>query len=101
MKNKSLVFIIILGTILFVPLFILRQIGPLDFWWWMSTNLVILMTLVLLFDKSYAAMIRKDLEAGMLKKILIGIASAAALYVVFFIGNYLSRLMFDFAGEGA
>ena len=100
MKNKFLIFIIILGTILFVPLFILRQLGPLDFWWWMSTNLVILMTLVLLFDKSYATMIIKDLEAGMIKKILIGIASAVALYVVFFVGNYLSRLMFDFAGEG-
>ena len=66
----------------------------------MSTNLVILLSLVLLFDKSYIPMIRKDLDDGITRKILIGLASAIALYFVFFVGNYLSRLIFNFAGEG-
>lgn len=100
MKDRFLFFIIILGTILFVPLFIFREIGPLDFWWWMSSNLLILLSLALIFDKSYFPMIKNDLQEKIPAKILTGLVSAVALYLVFFLGNYLSRLMYNFAGEG-
>ncbi|HNQ83389.1 MAG TPA: CPBP family intramembrane metalloprotease [Bacteroidales bacterium] len=35
-----------------------------------------------------------------MKKIMIGLISAMVLYFVFFLGNYFSRLWFDFAGPG-
>ena len=100
MNKISNYLIYLLGAALFVPLFIFRQIGPIDFWWWMSLNLVLLMTLVLFTDPSYKSLVRNDIRNNPARKILIGLASAVALYFVFFAGNYLSRLMFDFAGQG-
>ncbi len=88
----------ILAVFLFVPLFALRRIGGFDFWWWMSLNLVVLVSFGLFSDKSYPDLIFKDLSKGLLKKIGLGILSAGFLYAVFFVGNEISRIIFPFAG---
>lgn len=90
----------ILAAVLFIPLFMVQQLGPLDFWWWMSFNLIILTSLAFSLDKSYRPFLTEDLGKAAGKKVLTGLASALILYGVFFAGNYLSRRMFDFAGEG-
>jgi membrane protease YdiL (CAAX protease family) len=99
-KNNYL-FLLILGValIVFIPLFIFRTIGPLDFWWWMSANLVILLSLSFLTDVSYRKELTDDFQKSITQKIIWGLVSAAVLYGVFFIGNALVRWLFDFAGK--
>jgi membrane protease YdiL (CAAX protease family) len=85
------------AAVLFVPLFVLRGIGPLDFWWWMSINILILTGLGAVVDRGYFASIRRDLSDGVPRKIILGILAAAFLYAVFYGGNWLSRLVLPFA----
>ena len=88
----------ILAALLLVPLFALRRIGGFDFWWWMSLNVILLVSFGFYSDKSYLSLILKDFQDGLLKKIGLGILSAGLLYAVFFIGNEVSREIFPFAG---
>ncbi|MBP6870486.1 MAG: CPBP family intramembrane metalloprotease [Bacteroidales bacterium] len=89
-----------LAVLMFSPMFVLRQVGPVDFWWWMTINLSILISLSIITDWEYYYILSKDFTKSILKKIMIGLISAMVLYFVFFLGNYLSRLWFDFAGTG-
>lgn len=88
----------VLASLLLIPLFAFRRIGGFDFWWWMSLNVILLVSFGLYSDKSYLRLILKDLQDGLLKKIGLGILSAGLLYAVFFIGNTVSRMIFPFAG---
>jgi hypothetical protein len=98
-KNRIFSLVVILALLLFIPLFVLRGIGAFDFWWWMSGNLVLLVTLVIATDKNYQNELIGDVKHKSAQKILFGFISAALLYGVFYIGNGLSRWMFDFAGR--
>lgn len=98
-KNRIFILVVILALMLFIPLFILRGIGAFDFWWWMSGNLVLLVTIVIATDKTYQNELAGDFKSHLFRKALLGIVSAVVLYGVFFIGNGLSRWMFDFAGR--
>ena len=100
MSKNNLLLVILLSLLFFIPLFVVRQLGPFDFWWWMSTNLVLMISLSFVFDKEYFNILKADFKNGQLKKILFGLISAAVLYGVFFLGNYLSRQWFGFAGSG-
>ena len=90
----------LLAILLFVPLFITRGLGPIDFWWWLSANLIILISIVFFMDRSWGQTIAQDMAGNMLFKIGLGVLSALLLYVVFFIGNFISRNIFTFAGSG-
>ncbi len=96
-KSQSFI-AVVLASLLLVPLFAFRRIGGFDFWWWMSLNVILLVSFGLSSDKSYLRLILKDLQDGLLKKIGLGILSAGLLYAVFFIGNTVSRMIFPFAG---
>lgn len=96
--NKTLL-ITALAIALFSPMFVLHQVGPFDFWWWMSTNLVLLLATCFVTDHDYLILLKKDLSKGLWSKIGIGLLSAFLLYLLFFAGNYLSRKWFDFAGS--
>lgn len=100
-RENPVGFIVItaLAVILFVPLFIFRQIGPLDFWWWMSANLILLIVLSFISGRNYRKLIAQDFSNRIVKKIMYGILSAAVLYLVFYIGNILIRYLLDFASE--
>ena len=93
-------FVAALAAALFVPLFIFRGMGPLDFWWWMSASLVLLIGLGAVLDREYGGDLRRDLGEGVGRKIGQGLLAAAALYAVFFVGNWGSRLILPFAASG-
>ncbi len=97
--NKYFPSILVVALLLFISLFVFRQIGGLDFWWWMSANLVLTVSLGLLSDKKFRARISDDLPNNILKKISLGFLSAVLLYLIFLIGNEAIRSLFDFAGR--
>ena len=89
-----------MAIILFVPLFITRGLGPIDFWWWLSGNLIILVSIAVFFDPAWRSSIYQDMTGNIPFKIGMGILSALFLYLVFAAGNFLSRKIFTFAGSG-
>ena len=97
--NKTLL-ISALALLLFSPMFALKHAGPFDFWWWMSTNLIVLIALAIILDKTFWPALSKDLANERLKKVTVGLLSAAVLYLAFYVGNYLSRKWFGFAAQG-
>lgn len=97
--NARIVVYLALSILLFTPLFIYRQLGPLDFWWWMSANLVLLILSALITDSSYTKLIRDDFQEKLSFKILLGVFSAFLLYLVFLVGNYLVHFVISFASD--
>ena len=89
-----------LAVVLFVPLFIYRAVGPLDFWWWMSANIALLLALSILLDKGYVPFLLADLRSRTVWKVGLGFLAAGLLYGIFFAGNWLSRQILPFAGSG-
>ena len=73
----------LLAILLFVPLFITRGLGPFDFWWWLSANLIILISIAAFFDPAWRSSIRQDMAGNIRFKIGMGILSALFLYLVF------------------
>ena len=101
MENKRFTHIIaLLAIVLFVPLFITRGLGKLDFWWWMSLNISCLTAIAAAFDPGWRNAVAHDLQKQVLKKIGVGILSALGLYSVFYAGNTISRLILPFAANG-
>ena len=85
---------------LFIPLFITRGVAWLDFWWWMSANIAILLTGVAVFDGGWREEVIGDFQSRLVQKIWLGLFSAILLYGVFYAGNIASRHLFPFAGSG-
>ena len=83
----------------YTPLFITGGAGAFDFWWWMTANIVGLTGVAAIFDRSFRTTLRDDLRSGRLRKVLLGLWSAALLYIVFAAGNILSRRLLNFAGS--
>ena len=99
-KNNPVFYVILILAIgMFTPMFILRSIGEFDFWWWMTGNLVILTSLGYFTDKTFQKELSADFIHKIMKKVVLGLISAAILYAVFFVGNSIVRWMFDFAGK--
>ena len=97
-KNILIITISSLAVILFVPLFILRGIGVFDFWWWFTADIMILITIIAVLDRSFLSSIFDDFTKNIIPKIIIGLASVVLLYFVFYVGNLLSRMLMPFAG---
>ena len=89
----------LIGLLIFVPLFVFRNLGMLDFWWWMSLNLTVVVSLSLLRDRKFRRELALDWSSRKSTKIFWGVVSAAALYLVFFVGNILVREVFHFAPQ--
>ena len=87
-----------LAVALFIPLFVTRGVGKFDFWWWMSLNISFLTALVAVLDPGWRNAVTNDLKEQVLQKIGMGVLSALGLYIVFYLGNAVSRLIFPFAG---
>lgn len=85
---------------LFIALFRFKRLGPLDFWAWLSLNIVIVVALAFLIDPGYAKRIREDLRSGLIRKIGLGAVSAAALYGIFAVGRIVALRIFPFAAAG-
>jgi membrane protease YdiL (CAAX protease family) len=89
-----------LAAILFIALFRLRRLGPLDFWAWLALNVILITALSFVLDKGYGRRLREDLAFGAFRKIALGISSAAVLYAVFAVGRILAVRLFPFAAAG-
>jgi membrane protease YdiL (CAAX protease family) len=89
-----------LAAILFIALFRLRRLGPLDFWAWLALDIVIVVGLGFVIDKGYVKRLKDDLGSGLLRKAALGIASAAVLYAVFAVGHIVALRIFPFAASG-
>jgi membrane protease YdiL (CAAX protease family) len=89
----------VLAVLVFVPLFVLRAIGPLDFWWGMTGAIVLVGGLAVVLDKSYGAVLAGDAAHHTATKILLGALTAVLLYLVFLGLNALSRLVFPMAAS--
>lgn len=90
----------VLATGAFLMLFKLKDIGPLDFWWWFSCTLVVLLGVILCAVPRFLDTIKADTQQQVGKKLVFGVLSAAVLYLVFYTGNILLRNLFTFAGPG-
>jgi membrane protease YdiL (CAAX protease family) len=98
--GNQLLLVTLFAVCLFTVMFILKQAGAFDFWYWMSSNLLVLLTLVFVLDRTNGMEIRDDFNNGVIRKIFYGIIAAVALFIVFYAGNILIRLIFEKAGEG-
>lgn len=85
---------------LFPPLFRFGRIGPLDFWWAMSTILIGLILIGSAGDRVWIRGILLDFRSRPARNLLLGVLTAVLLYAVFLAGNALSRMLLPFAGEG-
>ena len=86
------------SAFLFVPLFVYRGMGLFDFWWWMSSALVMLIGAGILTDNDFLPSLIRDGKTRLLRKIIMGLGAAFLLFIAFYFGNELSRRLFDFAG---
>lgn len=100
MRQRAGLILAVAAAALFGPLFVLRRLGPLDFWWWMSLNVILLIGLGAILDRSYLPALRADLRTRIGRKVALGVLSAVALYGVFWIGNEGARSLLPFAGSG-
>lgn len=91
--------VLIMALLLFIPLFVIQSIAFLDFWWWMSLNLIVLVALALATDKIFQTELSDDLASGIVKKVIAGGISAFVLYGLFYGGDLLVRTILDFAGR--
>ena len=87
-NSKYIIFTLFVATILWYLLFVIK---PMNFWLEMSLSISVLVFMSLVFN-------RDNFKIGKLtiRHILIGIFSAIALYIIFYIGNIISGYLFPF-----
>ncbi|MBE0638347.1 MAG: CPBP family intramembrane metalloprotease [Bacteroidales bacterium] len=100
LNDRLTLIITLLAVVMFSVMFVIRQAGAFDFWYWMSTNLVVILSIVFLLDNENLRLLQFDFKTSPLKKMLMGLAFAALLFVVFYLGNIALRIVLDSAGEG-
>jgi membrane protease YdiL (CAAX protease family) len=86
-----------LAVVLFAALFRFRHLGPLDFWKWMSLNILVLVSASLAADPHYTRRIRDDIRSGLPRKLILGVSSAVVLYALFAAGKAAAFKLFPFA----
>lgn len=91
---------VVLALTLFPYLLHFRRLGPLDFWWAMGLVVAVLVVSAFAADPGYLALLREDVRTRPLRKIALGVLSAAALYGVFYVGGLLVRRFLPMGGEG-
>jgi membrane protease YdiL (CAAX protease family) len=91
MKTKVIVGIIV-ATLLWFLMFSPWTAPHLNFWLSMSVSAAILISLSAFWGKSL-----KNGFSFNVKDVFIGLGSAVVLWFVFYIGDFLATLMFDFA----
>ena len=89
---KKAVFTIFVAAILWTIMFCPITAPYVNFWWMMTASACTLSLLATFFGREWWKDVRIDLS-----NILLGISIAVALWSVFWIGDKLSQLMFNFA----
>ncbi|MDR1763918.1 MAG: CPBP family intramembrane metalloprotease [Dysgonamonadaceae bacterium] len=83
---------IIIAALLWFMMFSPLTAPHLDFWLVMACSALILIALSAWLGKNFRSQFRFNI-----KDLAIGVVSAAVLWVIFYLGNYFSSLLFDFA----
>ena len=89
---RRLLFTILLATVLWTVMFSPWTAPHVNFWWMMTGSACTLSLLATLFAPGWWKRVRLTPA-----NILLGVAIAVALWGVFWVGDKLSQLMFDFA----
>lgn len=89
---KKVLFTLLLALLLWTLMLSPWTAPYVNFWWMMTASACTLSLLATFFDRKWWKDVRIDLS-----NILLGIAIAVALWSVFWIGDKLSQLMFNFA----
>ncbi|MZK51155.1 CPBP family intramembrane glutamic endopeptidase [Clostridium beijerinckii] len=87
-KNKIIISSLIMATILWFVIFVLK---PFNFWIEMGVSILVLVMVALFSEKNLISF--RNIK---LRHILIGIISAIILYFVFYAGNIISGYLFPF-----
>ncbi len=82
---------------LFFLLFSFSGDWGLDFWWWMTSNIGLLLLFVIYADPEWRIALVNDFRDRFYQKVWLGLVTAVFLYLAFMIGNYIAQLWFDFA----
>lgn len=95
MKDRwNLLTAVLVAALLWFYMFSPWTGGRLNFWLTMSFSAVVLTTLTLSFTTDRRALLKVEKP---LRQLLMGVVIALALWGVFWVGDKLSALMFDFA----
>lgn len=96
MKDRHLRFEPLIGTVLLAALlwFITFALGGISFWAKISISAATLAGLSFLLQPAHREEFRFDARA-----VALGLAAAAALYLVFWMGKAVATTLFDFAGR--
>lgn len=89
---KKLTFTIILAAVLWSIMFLPITAPHINFWWMMTGSACILSTLSTIFNPGWWKMVKLSGRG-----VVEGIAIAVALWGVFWIGDKLSQIIFNFA----
>ena len=93
-----LVSVIGLAVALFTLLFATGGFKAFDFWWCMSVLAALLTGSAVWLDRSFLIHLKDDARRGIGHALGWGIFWAAALYAVFFVGNWVLRSWFGVVG---
>jgi membrane protease YdiL (CAAX protease family) len=96
---KSTFGVLLAALALFVPLFLTGGVGPLDFWWWMTANLLLLLAVVQVVDVEWRRALAADLRDRPARKAVLGVLSAVVLYAIFWLGDKGSRCLLAGAAQ--
>ncbi len=97
---SSLGLVLLMAYLLFSTLFLNTEKLFVDFWWWMSGSLLLLVSIAALTDKTFVPRLIADAKQKILRKIVLGLLSAVFLYGVFSAGEVLINQFFpEFAGS--
>ena len=89
---KKVIFTIIVAFVLWSIMFSPWTAPHVNFWWMMTASACVLSLIATLFSPGWWKRVKLTPA-----NILLGIAIAAALWGIFWIGDKLSQMMFDFA----
>ena len=90
--------ITVTGVVLFSVMFIFNKAGRFDFWYWMSANLIILLSFVFYTDSQNLKLLVNDFKENLVKKAILGLVFALILFMIFYFGNYLLGILYSGAG---
>ena len=89
---KKLVFTLVVATLLWGVMFSPFTAPYVNFWWMMTASATVLATLASIFQPGWWKGVKLSGQ-----NVLLGVAIAVALWGIFWVGDKLSQLMFNFA----
>lgn len=90
---KKLVFTLFVATLLWGVMFSPITAPYVNFWWMMTASATVLATLASIFQPGWWKEVKLSGQ-----NVLLGVVIAVALWGIFWVGDKLSQLMFNFAG---